>query len=49
MPPRVHDADDLHELREEHPLARMMPTLRHLLLDIAEAAGHLVAVCAADG
>ena len=49
VPPRVHDADDLHELREEHPLARMMPTLRHLLLDVAEAAGHLVAVCSADG
>ena len=36
-------------MREEHPLARMMPTLRHLLLDVAEAARHLVAVCAADG
>jgi hypothetical protein len=49
VPPRVHGADDLHELREEHPLARMMPTLRHLLLDVAEAAGHLVAVSSAEG
>ena len=49
MAPRVHARDDLRELREEHPLARMMPTLRHLLLDVAEAARHLVAVCAADG
>ena len=49
IPPRVHSDDDLRRLREEHPLARMMPTLRHLLLDVAEAARHLVAVCAADG
>ena len=49
VPPRVHAEDDLRTLREEHPLARMMPTLRHLLLDVAEAAQHLVAVCAADG
>jgi GAF domain len=49
VPPRVHADDDLRTLREEHPLARMMPTLRHLLLDVAEAARHLLAVCAADG
>jgi hypothetical protein len=49
VPPRMHARDDLRELREEHPLARMMPTLRHLLLDVAEAARHIVAVCAADG
>lgn len=49
VPPRVHAEDDLRTLREQHPLARMMPTLRHLLLDVAEAARHLVAVCAADG
>lgn len=49
VPPRVHAEDDLRTLREGHPLARMMPTLRHLLLDVAEAARHLVAVCAADG
>lgn len=49
VPPRVHAEDDLRTLRDQHPLARMMPTLRHLLLDVAEAAQHLVAVCAADG
>ncbi len=49
IPPRVHDQDELHEYREAHPLAAMMPTLRHLLLDVAEAARHLVAVCSADG
>lgn len=49
MPPRLHSGDDLRELRAEHPLARMMPTLRHLLLDVAEAAQHLVAICDADG
>jgi hypothetical protein len=45
----MHSRDDLRDLREQHPLARMMPTLRHLLLDVAEAARHIVAVCAADG
>ena len=49
VPPRVRSEDEVHEMREEHPLARMMPTLRHLLLDVAEAARHLLAVCAADG
>lgn len=49
VPPRVRSEDEVHDMREEHPLARMMPTLRHLLLDVAEAARHLVAVCAADG
>ncbi len=47
--PSVHARDDVRELRDEHPLARMMPTLRHLLLDVAEAARHIVAVCGADG
>lgn len=48
-PPRVHSDHEVRELREEHPLSRMMPTLRALLIDVAEAAQHLVAVCAADG
>jgi hypothetical protein len=47
--PRVHSDDDLRDMREAHPLARMMPALRGLLLDVAEAARHLVAVCGADG
>ncbi len=49
VPPRVRSEHEVRDMREDHPLARMMPTLRHLLLDVAEAARHLVAVCAADG
>ena len=47
--PRLHDDDDLRELRAEHPLARMMPTLRGLLLDVAAGLQHLVVVCSAEG
>jgi hypothetical protein len=49
VPPRVHGPAEVRELREQHPLAQMMPALRHLLLDVAEAARHLVAVCSAEG
>ena len=49
VPPRIHSDDDLRDLREEHALARMMPTFRSLLLDVAEAAQHLMVVCSADG
>lgn len=47
--PRVHSDPELRDLREEHPLARMMPTFRNLLLDVAQAVEHLMAVCSADG
>ncbi len=49
VPPRVHSDQELRELREEHPLARMMPTFRSLLADVARTLRHLVVVCSAEG
>jgi hypothetical protein len=47
--PRVHSDQELRELRDEHPLARMMPTFRSLLSDVARTLQHLVVVCSAEG
>ncbi|HTI35093.1 MAG TPA: hypothetical protein VL422_15560, partial [Miltoncostaea sp.] len=47
--PRVHTDQELRELREEHPIARMMPTFRSLLADVARTLQHLVVVCSAEG
>ena len=47
--PRVHSDQELRELREEHALARMMPTFRSLLADVARTLQHLVVVCSAEG
>lgn len=47
--PRVHSDQELRELREEHPLARMMPTFRSLLSDVAATLQHLVVICSAEG
>jgi transcriptional regulator of acetoin/glycerol metabolism len=41
--------DDLAGHRERHPLAAVMPLVRHLLTQDAEEAGHIVAVGDADG
>jgi hypothetical protein len=49
MAPRVHSDQELRELRDEHPLARMMPTFRSLLADVARTLQHLVVVCSAEG
>ncbi|MEW6582660.1 MAG: GAF domain-containing protein [Actinomycetota bacterium] len=47
--PRLHSAEEVHALRQGHPLARLLPIFRHLLLGVADAAKHLVVVCGADG
>ncbi|MGI8459161.1 MAG: GAF domain-containing protein [Propionibacteriaceae bacterium] len=43
------DADQLDQLRAEHPLATAMPLIRHLLLDSGTDAGLLVALSDAAG
>lgn len=43
------DADEVRDAWAEHPLARIVPTLRALLAEIVDAAQHLLVVTDADG
>jgi hypothetical protein len=45
----VMDADEVRDVWAEHPLARIVPTLRALLAEIVDAAQHLLVVTDADG
>jgi GAF domain-containing protein len=47
--PPLLDAADLEERRTRHPLAEAMPLIRSLLVDLAEDASHVVAVCDVTG
>lgn len=49
QPPYVYTGDALAELREGHPLAGVLPTLRDTLVSIADEAVHLMIVTDADG
>ncbi|WP_041730908.1 GAF domain-containing protein [Conexibacter woesei] len=48
LPPRL-TAEELEERRARHPLAAAMPLIRSLLVDVAEDARHIVAVCDVTG
>lgn len=48
LPPRL-SAEELDERRATHPLAAAMPLIRSLLVDVAEDARHIVAVCDVSG
>jgi GAF domain len=48
LPPLL-DEDELEERRARHPLHDAMPLIRSLLVDAAEDARHLVAVCDGSG
>ena len=48
LPPRL-TAEELEERRARHPLAAALPLIRSLLVDVAEEARHVVAVCDVTG
>lgn len=48
LPPMI-SAEELEERRARHPLAACMPLIRSLLVDVAEDARHVVAVCDVTG
>lgn len=45
----VLSADEVRDIWAEHPLGRLVPTLRELLVDIADEARHLMVVTDEDG
>ena len=47
--PLVYEPGDLSQLREQHPLAPVMPLLRQMLVSIADDAEHVMIVTDADG
>lgn len=47
--PMVYEPGDLSQLREQHPLAPVMPLLRQMLVSIADDAEHVMIVTDADG
>ncbi|BBG04358.1 MULTISPECIES: helix-turn-helix domain-containing protein [Pseudonocardia] len=49
LPPLVFHADELREVRENHPLHAVMPLLRNTLVSIADEAMHVMLVTDADG
>ncbi|MEQ3550820.1 GAF domain-containing protein [Pseudonocardia nematodicida] len=49
LPPLVFRADELREVRENHPLHAVMPLLRTTLVSIADEAMHVMLVTDADG
>ncbi|MEU6696633.1 GAF domain-containing protein [Pseudonocardia sp. NPDC046786] len=49
LPPLVYRADELREVRENHPLHAVMPLLRTTLVSIADEAMHVMLVTDADG
>ena len=49
LPPLVYHADELREVRENHPLHSVMPLLRTTLVSIADEAMHVMLVTDADG
>lgn len=49
LPPLVYDRDELAEVRSAHPLAPVLPVLRHTLVSIADAAEHIMIITDAEG
>lgn len=49
LPPLVYEADELREVRENHPLHAVLPVLRTTLVSIADEAMHVMLVTDADG
>ncbi|ANY07654.1 GAF domain-containing protein [Pseudonocardia sp. HH130630-07] len=49
LPPLVYRADELREVRENHPLHSVLPLLRTTLVSIADEAMHVMLVTDADG
>lgn len=49
LPPLVYRADELRDVRENHPLHSVMPLLRSTLVSIADEAMHVMLVTDADG
>lgn len=48
-PPLVYEAGELDDVRQEHPLASVLPLLRQNLVSIADDAEHIMIVTDADG
>jgi GAF domain len=48
-PPIVYEQDEVADVREDHPLAAVLPTLRAMLVSIADEARHIMIVTDAGG
>src|SRR4051794_28786181 len=47
--PLVYDTDEIGDARASHPMSRLLPMLRHTLLQIADEAAHIMVITDADG
>lgn len=48
-PPRMHDLSEIHQLRDEHPLAPFVPALAGLLADDSVVGNHIMVIASAEG
>jgi hypothetical protein len=48
-PPVVYEADEVGDVRSAHPLRALVPLLRSMLVEIADASQHIMIVTDADG
>lgn len=48
-PPRMHDISEIHQLRDEHPLAPFVPALAGLLADDSVVGNHIMVIASAQG
>ncbi|MCW2948974.1 MAG: putative phytochrome sensor protein [Actinoallomurus sp.] len=49
LPPVVYQADEVDDVRSAHPLHALVPLLRSMLVEIADASQHIMIVTDADG
>ncbi|GAA4580339.1 GAF domain-containing protein [Planotetraspora phitsanulokensis] len=47
--PLVYDTDEIGDARASHPMSRLLPMLRHTLVQIADEAAHIMVITDADG
>lgn len=48
-PPRMHEVDEIRQLRDEHPLAPFVPALAGLLADDSMVGNHIMVIASAEG